>query len=102
MSDFDSVKVLLKKYNVVSDKYISQEFQKYAFDLAQELRDTKHKSLYMKLAKSTPRVLLEQAKYFVKDASNVQNRGKLFMWKLTQLKKELKGSEGNRGSKGTV
>ncbi len=79
----------LKNYKIVdTDKYVSREFQKYAYDLALELGDINHKSLYMKLAKETPRILLEKARSFVKDATNVRNKGRLFMWKLSQLKKE--------------
>lgn len=73
-----------------TDKYISREFQKYAYDLAEELNDMPHKSLYMRLAKSTPRILLEKARGFVKDASNARSKGRLFMWKLGELKKEAK------------
>lgn len=69
-----------------TDKYISREFQKYAYELAEELGDLAHKSLYMRLAKSTPRVLLEKARSFVKDAQNARSKGKLFMWKLKELK----------------
>jgi hypothetical protein len=90
MADFDSIKSVLTRFNPTQDVYISREFQKYAYDLALELKDEKHKSLYMRLAKTTPRQLLEQARYFVKDASNVQNPARLFMWKLAQLKKEHK------------
>lgn len=88
MADFDSTGNILKKFNPTEDRYISREFQKYAYDLALELGDERHKSLYMKLAKTTPRQFLEQARYFVKDAGHVENRGKLFMWKLKQLKDE--------------
>lgn len=81
----------LKKYKLDdTDKYLSREFQKYAFDLAQELGDMPHKSLYMKLAKDTPRILLEKARSFVKDAENARSKGRLFMWKLKQLKSEKK------------
>lgn len=73
-----------------SDKYVSQEFQKYAYDLAKELDDLLHKPLYMKLAKNTPRGLMESARSFVKDADNARNKGKLFMWKLKQLKESAK------------
>lgn len=72
------------------DKYISREFQKYGYDLALELGDLKNKALYIKLAKTTPRVLLENARSFVKDAYNAKSKGKLFMWKLQLLKKEKK------------
>lgn len=96
MGDFDSVKSVLKKFNPTQDRFISREFQKYAYDLAEELLDLDHKSLYMRLVKTTPRHLIEQARYFVKDAQNVQNRGRLFMWKLTQLKKERKEKEAQK------
>ncbi len=77
----------LGKYKIDNtDKYISQEFQKYGYDLAQELGDPKGASLYIKLAKETPRILLESARSFVRDAYQVQSRPKLFMWKLKQLK----------------
>lgn len=68
-------------------KYISREWQDYAYRLAMELGDEKSKSLYMKLAKEEPRERLEKARTFVKDANNVRNRGKLFMWAVTKLKK---------------
>ena len=78
---------ILKGFNPTEDKYISREFQDYGYRLAEELGDLKHKALYMKLAKETPRAFLEEAKNFVKDAVNVRNRAKLFMWKLADLKK---------------
>lgn len=71
-----------------TDKYVSREFQKYAYDLAKELGDLKHKSLYMKLAKETPRGLMEAARSFVKDADNARSKGRLFMWRLKQLKEK--------------
>lgn len=83
---FIKVGDILKKFESDKDKYISREFQKYGYDLAEELGDLKNKSLYIKLAKETPRGLLEAAKNFVKDAYNVKNRPALFLWKLTQLK----------------
>jgi len=72
------------------DKYISQEFQKYGYDLAIELGDPKNISFYIKLAKDNNRGLLEKARNFVKDAVKVRSRPALFIWKLTQLKKEAK------------
>jgi len=82
---------ILSKYKLDdTDKYVSREFQKYAYDLAEELGDMAHKSLYMKLAKETPRILLEKARSFVKDAQNARSKGRLYMWKLQQLKMEAK------------
>jgi hypothetical protein len=82
---------IIGKYKVEDkDKYVSREFQKYAYDLAVELGDLAHKSLYMRLAKTTPRILMEKARSFVKDASNARSKGRLYMWKLKQLKEEKK------------
>lgn len=86
---FSKVGDILQRFNPVEDKYISREFQKYGYDLAQDLGDLEHKALYIKLAKQLPRALVEKARYFVKDARNVESKPKLFMWKVTQLKKEL-------------
>lgn len=80
---------VIKSYKLDdTDKYVSREFQKYAYDLAVELDDLKHKSLYMKLAKETPRAIMERARSFVKDAYQPKSRGRLFMWKLKQLRDE--------------
>ena len=87
---FSTVGDVLKKFDKEEDKYISYEFQKYGYDLAEEMGDLKNKSLYIKFAKTTPRGLLESAKNFVKDAYQVKSRPKLFMWKLKQLKEESK------------
>lgn len=88
--DFSSVEDILKKFDKKEDKFISFEFQKYGYELAKELGDLKSKSLYIKLAKETPRGLLEAAKNFVKDATNVKSRPRLFMWKLQELRKSKK------------
>ena len=85
---FSKVGAILQDFTKDEDKYISREFQKYGYELAKELRDLKNKSLYIKLAKEKPRGLLENARNFVKDARNVKSKPKLFMWKLSELKKE--------------
>lgn len=76
---------VLKKFNPVEDKYISREFQSYGIYLAETLGDYKHKALYIRLAKTVPRAILEKALSFVKDA-NATSKPKLFMWKMKQLK----------------
>lgn len=76
---------VLKKFNPLEDKYISREFQAYGIYLAETLGDYKHKALYIKLAKTIPRAILERALAFVKD-SHARNRAKLFMWKLKKLR----------------
>ena len=84
---------LLSSFNWNEDKFISREFQDYGYHLAEELHDLDHKALYIKLAKETPRGLLEKARNFVKDAYQVKTPGRLFMWKLKELKKEIKKDE---------
>ena len=81
-------------FDPLKDKFVSREFQKYGYDLALELGDLDHKSLYFRLAKNYPRTVLEKARSFVKDA-NARSKAKLFMWKVGQMKKEQesKGAE---------
>lgn len=78
---------VLKSFNPIEDKYISREFQAYGIYLAEELGDYKHKALYIRLAKTIPRAILEKALSFVKDA-NAKNKGRLFMWKMGELRKQ--------------
>lgn len=64
---------------------ITQEFQDYGYRLSVELNDPDHKSLYIKMAKTTPRKILEEARSFVLDA-HARSKGRLFMWKVMELK----------------
>jgi hypothetical protein len=84
-----SIKSVLDKFNPQTDKYISREFQDFGIRLSEDLNDYKHKALYIKLAKTEHRALLEKALSFAID-SNARNKGALFMWKLTELKKDAK------------
>lgn len=84
-----SIKQILTTFNPTQDKYISRDFQAFGMHLAESLNDYKHKSLYIKLAKTMHRPLLEKALSFVVD-SNAKNKGALFMWKLKQLKQAIK------------
>lgn len=90
MKGMKSLGSILKKYEVDEDKQrrISREWQDYAYRLALELDDLKHKSLYMRLAKNEDRALLEEVRIFVRGSRNARSKGRLFMWKLGQLKKE--------------
>lgn len=87
--NMQSIKSVLDKFNPQVDKYISREFQDFGIHLAEELNDYKHKALYIKLAKNEHRALLEKALSFAID-SNAKSKGALFMWKLTEMKKESK------------
>ncbi|NMB84322.1 hypothetical protein GYA28_03455 [Candidatus Roizmanbacteria bacterium] len=79
-----SIKDVLEKFNPFEDKYVSREFQSFGVHLSEKLQDTRHKSLYIKLAKTIPRPVLEQALRFVID-SKAKKKGALFMWKLKEL-----------------
>lgn len=82
---------VLKKFNPVEDKYISREFQSFGIYLSEELNDYKHKALYIKLAKTVHRSILEKALSYVKDANtHTKNKGPLFMWRMKQLKENEK------------
>ncbi len=85
-----TIGTILQKFNPLEDKYISREFQAYGIYLSEGLDDYKHKALYIRLAKTVPRAILEKAFSFVKD-SNAKSKGRLFMWKMKELRsgKEL-------------
>lgn len=80
---------ILSKYEPKDEgKYISREFQDYGYRLAVDLDDLKHKSLYIKLAKTVDRAILEKARQFAVDAYTAKSRAKLFMWKMKELRKD--------------
>ncbi len=79
----------MQLFNPVEDKYISREFQKYGIYLAETLDDYKHKALYIRLAKTVPRAILEKTLTFVKDA-NATSKARLFMWKMKELRQKEK------------
>jgi hypothetical protein len=68
-------------------KNLSREFQVYGVYLAETLEDPKHYSLYIKLAKEVKRKILEEALNFTKDYYGAKSKAKIFMWKLTELRK---------------
>lgn len=84
-----SIGDVLKKFSPTEDKYVSREFQSFGVHLSEVLDDPKHKSLYIKMAKTIHRSILEKALSFCID-SNAKNKGALFMWKVQQLKKSVK------------
>ena len=86
---FSNIVDILDRYQIdePTQKRISREFQDYAYRLAVDLDDTAHVPIYMRMVKTTPRELIESAKSYVMDA-NARNKGRLFMWKLKQLRTE--------------
>lgn len=86
---------ILKNKDITADHRNKHEFQAYGNRLAEELEDPKHRALYIKLAKEEDRNLLEQAREFVLRSENATTKGRLFMWKLSELKKERKNKNEN-------
>lgn len=87
-----SIKQVLDKFNPLEDKYISRDFQAFGIWLAEEMDDYKNKGMWIKIAKTNHRALLEKVFSFVKD-SNARNKTALFLWKMKQLKNESKKSK---------
>jgi hypothetical protein len=89
-SNYSSLKSLLaqSQQRAPYNPYINHEFQDYGYELAKKLNDLDHKALYMKLAKTYPRTLLDNVYSFVSDYPNAKNKGKIFMWKLKQIREK--------------
>lgn len=81
------VSTILKSFNPTQDKYISRDFQSFGIWLAEEMGDHKHKGMWIKIAKTNHRAVLEKALSFVKD-STADNKIGLFLWKMKQIKNE--------------
>jgi len=97
---FQSTKDLLLSHDFLAErtrasKYVTKEFQDFGYRLAVQLNDLEHKSLYMKLAKSTRRPLLEQALSYTLDYPKAKKRAKIFMWKLSELRRQYGSSKKN-------
>ncbi len=84
-----SIKDVLSARDPRKGRYSKHEYQVFGYYLATVLGDVKHKTLYIKLAKDEDRKLLENALSFVKD-SKARSPGRLFMWKLKELRDSKK------------
>lgn len=73
--------------NTKRPKNLKHEFQFFGCSICEALQDTGKYSLYIKLAKTHDRAILEQALNFVKDYPNAKSKARLFMWKIKELKK---------------
>jgi hypothetical protein len=82
---------ILKSKGLKRDTRNTYEFQAYGNRLAEELGDMKHRALYIKLAKTVDRNLLEKAREHCLVSERAVTKGRLFMWKLDQLKKNTNG-----------
>lgn len=91
---FSQVGDLFSAYEL-KDKggYITQEFQDFGYQLAVKLNDLKRTSMYMRMSKTIDRAILEQALAFVSDAQQARSKAALFMWKVKELRKDIKKSK---------
>lgn len=83
------VSEVLKNFNPTKDKYISRDFQAFGIYLSEEMEDYKNRGMWIRLAKTNHRSILEKTLSFVKD-SNADNKIALFLWKMKQIKTEAK------------
>lgn len=73
-----------------SEKYVHHEFQDYGYRLAVQLGDMTRVSMFIKLAKTVDRNILNQALSFAKDYPKAKNKSKIFLWKLKEIRLSLK------------
>jgi hypothetical protein len=85
-----AVSEILKEKNLKKNFRNKYEFQAYGNRLSEELNDPKHRTLYIKLAKTMDRKILEEAREFALASEKIKEKGKIFMWRLQSLKEELK------------
>jgi hypothetical protein len=69
------------------NRFVSTPEQLLALKICQVLGDETHKGFYLRLCKYTKAAIIEQALSFVVDAQ-VENKGKLFSWKVKQIRQE--------------
>lgn len=94
MPQFKTAKDILLSHDYLearakTQRYVKHEFQDYGYRLAVDLGDLAHRHVYIKLAKTVDRTLLEQAAVFALEYFKETNKGKLFMWKLAELRKSI-------------
>lgn len=81
---------LLEAKKLARDHRNTYEFQAYGNRLADEMGEPSRRALYIRLAKTEQRNLLEMAREYVLKQEHATTKGKLFMWKLKQIKEEIK------------
>jgi len=93
MTNPRSISDIINSKKMGRDYRCSHEFQAYGNKLAEELGDIKHRTLYIKLAKTEDRSILEEARISILNSKNAKTKGRLFMWKVGQIKKERENKE---------
>lgn len=90
MRNVSDIADILKKKTLIRDHRNTYEFQAYGNMLADKFNDSKHRSLYIKLAKTVERKYLEIAKEYALGTGATTNKAKTFMWKLNELRNNKK------------
>ena len=73
-------------------KYVKHEWQLFAYKIAKVLDDLDRVPMYMSIAKTESRDLLQHALDFVKE-SKARSKPRLFLWKVKQLRIEREKKE---------
>jgi len=76
-------------------RHPKNEFQAFAYKLCKDLNDEKNLMIYMRLAKTVERSLMEQAYSFSVDSTSSE-KGRLFLWKLKQLRADMQKSRNKK------
>lgn len=77
---------LIKSKKIIRNPRNTYEYQAYGNKLAEDLNDLPHRALYIRMAKNEDRNLMEMARIYVMSQEKATTKGKLFMWKMKQLK----------------
>jgi hypothetical protein len=91
MANSKAAKSLAEIFKSKNDgsKYVNHEFQIYGHYLATQLDSSdKQTGLFIKLAKTENRALLERCLEFVKGVNKPKSKVKLFLWKFKQEKEK--------------
>lgn len=102
---FISAKSILTSINILDEEDVEaatkkprhpkNEFQAFAYKLSKDLNDDKNLKIYMRLAKTVERSLMEHAYSFAID-SNSDEKGRLFLWKLKQLRADVQKAKNKK------
>lgn len=69
-------------------RHPAHEFQAFAYKIAADFNDLVNLKIYMNLLKRVDRIVIEQAYTYTIDSSS-ENKKKIFLWKVKQLRKEI-------------
>jgi hypothetical protein len=88
----DYLKELKKR---AKESRVYKEYQLDGLEIAQLLKDEKHKSLYIKLAKEGDAQKLRRIAKTIAENKNIRNKGAYFMWQLKSWKQQFTSKNRN-------